>query len=120
MDSITAQEFQEFLYNKDEGFLTKYHFNKGIDFLLLDRLYEILEELKKNWKNKDSVPKDILFYLISVIPTLYTDLEIYRTNEQKYYQYVEVIYALNTAIEMCLNPNTEDSHFNKPLRDLGF
>lgn len=68
---------------------------------------------------KDNIPKDMIFYLVSVTPNLYRDLEIYKDDELKYYQYDELIYDLNGAIEMCLNPDIDDPHFNTPLKDLG-
>lgn len=116
---ITAQKIQHLLYNKDNGFLIQYHFNKGIDPILLDELYEILEILKKDWMYKNDIPKDIVFYLVSITPILYRDLEIYKDEDLKYYQYEELIYALNGSIEMCLNPDIDDPHFNTPLKELG-
>ena len=118
MHIISAQQIENFLYDKENGFLIKYHSKDGIDPILLDEFYEILEKLKKNWKFEKDVPKDILYYLVSVIPALYRDLEIYKNDEKKYYTYDELIYNLNIAIEMCLNPDIDDPHFNTPLREL--
>lgn len=56
MNTITAQKMHDFLYNEENGFLIQYHFNKGIDPILLDEFYEILEELKTDWQYKENVP----------------------------------------------------------------
>ncbi|MEN2400002.1 hypothetical protein GKZ90_0009450 [Flavobacterium sp. MC2016-06] len=121
MSQITAQQIEHFLFNKDTGFLIKYHIRHGIDPVLLDKLYEILEELKTDWKYKENVPKDILYYLITIVPGLYQDLELYKDDEVKHYIYEELIYNLSVAIEMCLNPNPDDHpHFNTPFKEYGF
>lgn len=119
MHEITAEKIKQFLFNKDNGFLIKYHFNEGIDPVLLDELYEILEELKKNWKYNENVPKDILYYLMTIMPGLYKDLELYKNDEEQYYIYDELIDNLSLALEMCLNPDINDPHFNTPLKELG-
>lgn len=119
MKIITAQKIHHFLYNKENGFLIQYHFNKGIDPILLDEFYEILETLKKDWMTKDNIPKDLVFYLVSIVPLLYRDLEIYRNDELRYYQYDELIYAIDAALAMCFNPDIDDPHFNTPLKELG-
>ena len=64
MSEITAEKIKQFLFDKDNGFLIKYHNKKGIDLAQLDELYEILGKLKEDWKNKKEVPKDILYYLM--------------------------------------------------------
>jgi hypothetical protein len=118
--TITAQKINHFLFNTQNGFLIKYHMKEGIDLILLDELYEILEELKADWKYKKDVPKDILYYLVIIVPGLYADLELYRNDEEKHYIYDEMIYNLSIAIEMCLNPAPDDEqHFNTPLKELG-
>ena len=120
MSEITAEKIKNFIFDKDNGFLIKYHNKEGIDLVLLDELYEILEELKEDWKNKKEVPKDILYYLIMIVPGLYADLELYRGDEIQHYTYDEMIYYLSIAIEMCLNPNPDNNpHFNTPLKELG-
>lgn len=120
MSEITAEKIKNFIFDKDNGFLIKYHNKEGIDLVLLDELYEILEELKEDWKNKKEVPKDILYYLIMIVPGLYADLELYRGDEIQHYTYDEMIYYLSIAIEMCLNPNPDNApHFNTPLKELG-
>ncbi len=119
MSQITAENIEQFLFNKDNGFLIQYHFNKGIDPILLDEFYEILETLKKDWMTKDNIPKDLVFYLVSIVPLLYRDLEIYRNDELRYYQYDELIYAIDAALAMCFNPDIDDPHFNTPLKELG-
>lgn len=119
MRQITAKIIQHFLFNKDNGFLIKYHMRDGIDPILLENLYEILEELKADWKYKENVPKDILYYLMTIVPGLYHDLQLYKNDEEKYDDYDELIYNLSIAIEMCLNPDINDPHFNTPLKDLG-
>ena len=118
MHRITPKYLEDFLFKKDTGFLNKYHFKKGLDLSLLDELYGILENLKECWKNKDEVPKKIIFQLITIIPGLYQDLPLYNGTDE-FHKYEEIIYSLDTAISMCLNPNTNDIHFNKPLKDLG-
>jgi len=119
MHIITAQQIENFLYNKENGFLIKYHIRDGIEPILLDELYEILEILKNEWKHKENVPKDIIYYLMTIVPGLYHDLELYRDDEEKHYIYDEIIYNLSIAIEMCLNPDIHDPHFNTPLKELG-
>jgi hypothetical protein len=119
MSQITAQQIEHFLFNEDTGFLIKYHIRNGIDPVLLDKLYEILEELRTDWKYKENVPKDILYYLITIVPGLYQDLELYKNDEDQYYIYDELIYNLSIAIEMCLNPDINGPHFNTPLKELG-
>ncbi|WP_173968529.1 hypothetical protein, partial [Flavobacterium collinsii] len=112
MYKITAKDIKQFLFNEDNGFLIKYHTMDGIDLVLLDKLYDILEELKMDWKYKENVPKDILHYLMTVVPGLYHDLELYKDDEETYYIYNELIYNLSIAIEMCLNPDINDPHYN--------
>ncbi|WP_428228921.1 hypothetical protein [Flavobacterium sp.] len=121
MSQITAENIEQFLFNKDNGFLIKYHIRDGIDPILLNKLYEILEELKADWKYRENVPKDILYYLMTIVPGLYYDLGLYKDDDEKYYIYNELIYNLSIAIEMCLNPNPDDApHFNTPLKQLEF
>lgn len=120
MEIITAQQINHFIFNKDNGFLIKYHLKHGIDLILLDELYEILEILKKDWQNKENVPKDILYYLMTIVPGLYADLDLYKHDEERHYIYDELIYNLSIAIEMCLNPDINDPHFNTPLKELEF
>ncbi|RAW02843.1 hypothetical protein [Pseudochryseolinea flava] len=114
-----ANQLVELLYNKENGLLIKYHFNRGLDYHLLDKLYDFLETVKKEWATKQDVPKDVMYQLIGVVPALYHDLSLYE-GKQEYYDYEEKIVALDTAVAMCLNPNTNDVHFNKPLKDLGY
>jgi hypothetical protein len=113
-----ADQLFDILYHRENGLLIKYHFNRGFDYQLLDNLYDFLETMKSNWQTKTEVPKDVLFHLIGVVPALYYDLSVYE-GKQEYYEYEEKIYALDTAIAMCLNPNTDDVHFKTPLRELG-
>jgi hypothetical protein len=116
---ITGETLKEFSFNTENGFLIKYHFNQGIDIGLLDDLYEMLEILEKDWESKKDVPKDILYYLMTIIPTLYRDITLYSKKEDQHDVYEELIFKLDLAISMCLNPDTNDVHFNIPLKDLG-
>jgi hypothetical protein len=115
-----AEEIHDFLYNKEKGFLIKYHFKQGLDLNQLDELYEILECLKDDWKNKTELPKSILFHIITITPVLYRDLQLYSSDEVVHCQYEELIDNLERAIQMCLNPDINDMHFNKPLKELNF
>jgi len=117
--SETAKHIDKLLYDKENGLLIKYRFKQGIDMDLLDKLYDLLEQLKNDWKERDSVPKEIIFRLVVIVPALYRELPIYA-NDSKFYSYEEVIYCLDNAIAMCVNPNTNDEHFGTPLRELGF
>lgn len=118
MKTITADELNKFLFDEAQGFLMIYHFEKGIDLTLLDELYDILENLKASWKEKDCVPKDVLFLLITISPSLYMDLPLYLDKEGCE-GYADILYNLDTAISMCLNPDINDPHFNVPLKELG-
>lgn len=112
-----SKYLHNFLYNPQNGFLTQYHFQEGINTVQLKELYNILETLKKQWKDQDKVPKDIIFAIMGIIPALYTDLHLYKDREG-FEDYEQIIYKLDTALMMCLNPNTDDPHFKKPIKDL--
>jgi hypothetical protein len=114
-----ANQLSELLYHQENGLLMKFHFNRGLDYTLLDELYDFLETMKKDWQTKQDVPKDVLYHLIGVVPCLYRDLSVYE-GKQEYYEYEEKINTVDTAISMCLNPNTNDAHFDKPLKELGY
>ncbi|WP_111593384.1 hypothetical protein [Chitinophaga dinghuensis] len=114
----SASQLEDFLFHPASGFLTKYHLKEGLDFTLLDQLYEILEDQKLNWKDKKEVPKDLVYYLITLVPALYLDLTMYEETDN-YELYLELIGDLATATEMCLNPDTNSKHFQKPLRNPG-
>ncbi len=116
--NITPKEIKSFLYDNLDGFLMKYRQGKGIDPNLLDKFYALLEALKDEWRNKNCVEKDVLYELIGVIPYLYMDLPMYIDREGCE-NYEDILYNLNTALAMCLNPNPDDPHFNTPLKDLG-
>lgn len=118
MSSITPDDIKNFLFDYSNGFLMKYRLGKGIDLDLLDKFYEILEQLKNKWKNEELIAKDIIYELICVVPALYHDLPIYSEREDSE-EYQDIIYNLDTAISMCLNPDTSDPHFNTPLKELG-
>ncbi|CAA0207045.1 conserved hypothetical protein [Tenacibaculum maritimum] len=118
MEVITANKLESFLFDEENGFLIKYHFGKGIDLELLENFYNILENLKNTWEHKKEVPKDLVFQLITVSSSLYMDLSLYLDKEG-YEDYPDILYNLDTAISMCLNPNIEDVHFETPLKDLG-
>lgn len=118
MKYLTATELNDFLFNEKNGFLTKFHFGSGLDFAVLDELYEILEGYKHNWKDKDVVPKDVVFVLITISSSLYMDLSNYIDSEY-YDEYSNLLYNLDTAISMCLNPDSNDEHFTLPLKELG-
>lgn len=106
------------LYNEKEGLLMNFHFNKGIDYNKLDKLYEYLEQFKSNYKLESYVPKRIMFILIGIMPSLYMDINLYSDDSQVQQEYFEVIYKLDTALMMCLNPDLEDPFINTPLKDL--
>jgi hypothetical protein len=120
MKNPTADKIQDFLFNKENGFLIKYHFKEGLDESQLNDLYDVLEILKEDWKYKTDVPKSILFHLITITPLLYRDLQLYSSNEILHCKYEELIDNLDKAIQMCLNPDINDVHFNSPLKELGF
>jgi hypothetical protein len=113
-ENITAKYLEEFLYGEN-GFIIKYHSMEGLHPEQLDELYDMLEALKSDWKDKDAVPKNIMYQLIGLIPALYNDLHLYEDGVGRY---PETIYQLETAIFMCLNPDPSDPHFNTPLREL--
>lgn len=115
---LTPEEIKSFLYDHVNGFLMKYRQGKGIDVDLLNQFYDLLEELKEEWRNKNCVDKDILYELIGVVPYLYMDLPMYADREGCE-DYEDILYNLNTAMAMCINPNTDDPYFNTPLKDLG-
>lgn len=117
--SEIAKYIDNLLYDKENGLLIKYRFKQGIDLAQLDKLYDLLEHLKRDWQQKDTVPKEIIFRLVVVVPALYRDLPLYA-NSNEFWQYEEIIYCLDSAIAMCVNPNTNDEHFGKPLKELGF
>lgn len=106
------------LFDNNNGLLTKFHFGQGLDFTLLDSLYEILEEIKKKWETEELIEKKIVFKIIDITPALYMDLELYK-NDELYYKYQETLYKLATAIIMVVNPNIDDPFFKKPLKELG-
>ncbi len=117
--SAGAADLKDFLFNTATGFLMKYHLKEGLDLTLLAQLYEQLEAWKLQWKDKSEVPKDILYYLITLLPALYLDLEKYEETDH-YELYVELFSDLGTAMEMCLTPDTNSEHFKKPLRAPGY
>jgi hypothetical protein len=119
MKTVTAEFIEDILYNLENGFLIKFHLHKGLDLTQLDKLYEILEILKNEWKTQDNIPKNVIFQLIAIVPALYRDLPMYAEKEE-FYGYEEIVYGLDSAITMCLNPNINDPFFNKPLKELGF
>lgn len=116
--NITVVDLEKLLFDEDNGFLTKFHFGKGIDLELLDKLYDILEMLKDEWKNKAEVPKDFVFQLITISSSLYMDLDLYIEKEGCE-DYSNILYNLDTAISMCLNSNIDDPYFDTPLKELG-
>lgn len=116
MDNI-EQRLKELLFKEDIGLLIKFHFGDGLDENLLNELYEILESIKRDWVLKKDIPKNIVFIIIDIVPSLYIDLPIYKGKEI-YDIYEEQIYNLATAMVMVVNPNTDDSFFNKPLKEL--
>jgi hypothetical protein len=75
--------------------------------------------MKRDWATKQDVLKGVMYYLIGVVSGLYQDLSLYEGKEE-YHDYEGKIVRLETAIAMCVNPNTDDVHFNKPLRELGY
>lgn len=112
---VTAKSLHDFLYEGKDAILVKYHYGDGFDLEQLDKFYDILEQLKADWTDEVSVPKDLMYDLISVIPVLYGALPNY--NEEEIEEYTELIYKLEGAIQMCLNPDKTDPFFNKPLRE---
>lgn len=52
------------------------------------------------------------------MPSLYMDINLYSDDSQVQQEYFEVIYKLDTALMMCLNPDLEDPFINTPLKDL--
>lgn len=117
METINATDLNKLLFDDKSGFLINYHFEKGINLDQLDTLYDILESCKNSWAEKDCVPKDIIFLLITISPSLYMDLPLYL-DKKGCENYESILYNLDTAISMCLNPNIDDPHFNTPLKDL--
>lgn len=115
---ITTGYLHELLFKEEVGLLIKFHFGHGLDMEALARLYEALEILKADWKEKSDIPKDLVFVLIDIVPALYCDLPIYAGTEEGE-QYEEIFYNLSTAVAMCVNPDVNDIHFNKPLKDIG-
>ena len=118
MKYLTAAELNNFLFNGESGFLTKFHFGGGLDLIALDEFYDILEGFKFDWKDKDIVPKDVMFVLVTVSSSLYMDLSNYIDTDD-YDEYSNLLYNLDTAISMCLNPDSNDQHFAVPLKELG-
>lgn len=108
---------EELLFKEETGLLIKFHFGEGLDEELLDKLYEILETIKSDWKLKKDIPKEIVFKIIDIVPSLYIDLPMYK-DQEVYYIYEEKIYNLATAMVMVVNPNLNDIYFDKPLKEL--
>ncbi|MEL1245765.1 hypothetical protein AAEO56_15945 [Flavobacterium sp. DGU11] len=115
---ITSEYLHNLLFHEETGLLMKFHFGQGLDMEAVDRLYEALEILKADWKDKSYLPKDLVFILVDIVPALYCDLPAY-VGTPEYDQYVEIFYNLSTAVSMCVNPDVNDMHFNKPLKDIG-
>ncbi|MPT34576.1 hypothetical protein [Flavobacterium sp. WV_118_3] len=120
MDTIAKleQNLNHLLYDEKEGFLIKFHFNQGLDYNKLDELYTYLEAFKATYKSESFVPKNIMFILIGILPALYMDISLYSNDSEIEQEYLDAIYKLDTALQMCLNPDENDPYINTPLRDL--
>ena len=81
MIDLNNVELLESLLLSDSGIIISLRMGDGLNFSLVDKVCEVLVELKDEWKVKDSIPKKAVDLFVDFYPAMESCEGLYNKKE---------------------------------------